>query len=92
MFNIIYQSIVYALPINVEWLTVANLEENNSSQVVSNVETADEAEQQQPTQQFVGGSSRVVNATNKSKKATTKVGNDDGPLADYYGRFDGECY
>ena len=71
---------------------MANLEENNSSQAVSNVETADEVEQQQPTQQFVGSSSRIVNATNKSEKATTKVGNNDGPLADYYGRFDGEFY
>ena len=75
-----------------EWLTVANLEDNNTSQqVTSNIETGDEVEQQS-TQQFMDGSSGIVIT---SRKATTKVtieNEDDRPLADHYGRFDGEFY
>ena len=78
-----------------EWLTVANLEENNTTQqATSNIETGDEVEQQQ----LVDGSSGIVITNSKSKMATTKVtientnkeNDDDGLIADHYRRFDGE--
>ena len=81
------------------WLTVANLEENNTTkQDTSNVETADEIEQEPIQQLPVDGSSGIVITNSKSKKATTKAtientnkeNDDDGPLADHYRRFDGE--
>lgn len=71
---------------------MANLEENNNTQqATSNIETADEVQQQQPTHQPVDGSNGIVITTRSGKKATTKATNDydDGPL-DYYARFDGE--
>ena len=82
-----------------EWLTVANLEESNTTQqATSNIETTEEVEQQQTIQQLVDGSSGIVITNSNSKKATTKVtienikkeNDDDGPLVDHYGRFDGE--
>lgn len=78
---------------------MANLEENNNTlQATSNVETADEIEQQQPTQQLPDESSGIVIASDKSKKATKRKtsesikneNGDDGPLADHFRRFDGK--
>ena len=82
-------------------MTVANLEENNNTQqATSHVETAEEVEQQQPTQQSPDGFSGIVITSAKSKKSTAKRTNenaknesdDDGPLGDHFVRFDGEYY
>ena len=78
---------------------MANLEENNNAQqATSNIETADEVEQQQTTQQLPDISSGIVITSGKSKKAAKRKtsenikneNSDDGPLADYFGRFDGK--
>ena len=73
------------------------MEENSNTQhATSNIETADEVEQQQSTQQLLDGSSGIVITTRQKatkKRSREKVKKrekgDDDSLLDYYGRFDG---